>query len=43
VALLWGGWQKRLRRGKMQEDWTYAIGINYVLDLLDVDVVSTLP
>ena len=42
VALLWGGWQKRLRRGKMQEDWTYAIDINYVLDLLVVDVVSTL-
>ena len=43
VALLWGGWQKRLRRGRMQEDWTYAIDINYVLDLLDVDVVSDLP
>lgn len=42
VALLWGGWQKRLRRGKMQEDWTYAIDINYVLDLTDVDLVSTL-
>lgn len=32
-----------LRGGKMQEYWTYAIDINYVLDLLDVDVVSTLP
>ena len=42
VALLWGGWQKRLRRGKMQEDWTYAIDVNYVLELLDVEVVSTL-
>ena len=42
VALLWGGWQKRLRRGKMQEDWTYAIDINYVLDRMDVDVVTGL-
>ncbi len=24
VALLWGGWQKRLRPRKMQENWTYA-------------------
>ena len=42
VALLWGGWQQRLRHGKMQEDWTYAIDINYVLNLLDIDIVSTL-
>ena len=42
VALLWGGWQKRLRPGKMQEDWTYAIDINFVLKRLDVEIVSTL-
>ena len=42
VALLWGGWQQRLRHGKMQEGWTYAIDINYVLNLLDIDIVSTL-
>ena len=38
VALLWGGWQKRLRPQKMQEKWTYAIDINYVLRLLKVDI-----
>ena len=38
VALLWGRWQERLRSGKMQENWTYAIDINYVLDLLKVDI-----
>jgi hypothetical protein len=38
VALLWGGWQERLRSGKMQENWTYAIDINFVLDLLNVDL-----
>ena len=38
VALLWGGWQKRLRPRKMQENWTYAIDINFVLDLLNVDI-----
>ena len=42
VALLWGGWHKRLRTGREQENWTYAIDINYVLDLLDADVVSAL-
>ena len=40
IALLWGGWQERLRPGRMQEDWTYAIDINYVLDLLQVDILS---
>ena len=38
VALLWGGWQERLRPQRMQENWTYAIDINYVLDLLTVDI-----
>lgn len=38
VALLWGGWQERLRPRKMQENWTYAIDINFVLDLLKVDI-----
>ena len=38
VALLWGGWQERLRPQKMQENWTYAIDINFVLDLLGVDI-----
>ena len=43
VALLWGGWVQRLRRGKMQEDWTYAIDINYVLKRLNLELVTTLP
>ena len=43
VALLWGGWMQRLRSGKMQEDWTYAIDINYVLERLNLELVTTLP
>ena len=42
VALLWGGSYEKLRPGKDQEKWSYAIDINVVLDLLDVDVVSEL-
>ena len=42
VALLWGGWLQRLRPGKMQEDWTYAIDINYVLKTLDLELVTSL-
>lgn len=42
VALLWGGWQERLSRGRMQEDWTYAIDINKVLSLLDVSILKKL-
>lgn len=40
VALLWGGWWEKLRSGKDQENWTYAIDINIVLDLLNIDIVS---
>ena len=40
VALLWGGWYERLRSGKDQENWTYAIDINLVLDVLDIEIVS---
>ena len=28
----------RLRQGRQQENWTYAIDINYVCDLLEVDI-----
>lgn len=42
IALLWGGWYERLRSGKDQENWTYAIDINLVLDLLEIDIVSRL-
>ena len=42
VALHWGGSYEKLRPGKDQEKWSYAIDINVVLDLLDVDVVSEL-
>lgn len=42
VALLWGGWYEKLRTGKDQENWTYAIDINLVLDLLNIDIVSNL-
>ncbi len=40
VALLWGGWKEQLRTGRMQEDWTYAIDINKVLELLDVSILK---
>ncbi|MEO9604034.1 MAG: hypothetical protein ABJG18_12040, partial [Lentilitoribacter sp.] len=43
VALLWGGWVQRLRPGKMQEDWTYAIDINYVLERMNLELVTTSP
>lgn len=39
VALLWGGWREQLRHGRQQENWTYAIDINYVCDLLGVDML----
>jgi len=42
VALLWGGWQERIRKGRMQEDWTYAIDINKVLDLLNASILKNL-
>ena len=42
IALLWGGSYEKLRPGKDQEKWSYAIDINVVLHLLDVDIVSEL-
>ena len=39
VALLWGGWREQLRLGRGQENWTYAIDINAVLERLDVEIV----
>lgn len=42
VALLWGGWKEKLRPGRMQEKWTYAIDINKVLELLDVSILKTI-
>ena len=40
VALLWGGWKEKLRKGRMQEDWTYAIDINKILELLEVTILK---
>jgi hypothetical protein len=39
VALLWGGWQERLRHGKEQENWTYAIDLGKVLALMDLELL----
>lgn len=39
IALLWGGWQERLRKGYEQENWTYAIDIGKVLEYLDVNIL----
>lgn len=40
VALLWGGWQEKLRTGFAQENWTYATTITRVLDELSIDIFS---
>jgi hypothetical protein len=40
IALLWGGWFERLRKGHGQENWTYAIDINKVLHRLEVEIVT---
>ena len=39
VALLWGGWMERLSNFREQQDWTYAIDINVIMELLGVDLV----
>lgn len=38
IALLWGGWQERLRHGRAQEMWSYAIDLNKVLKRLKLDL-----
>lgn len=40
VALLWGGWQERLRSGYEQENWTYAIEVAKVLKYLQIRILS---
>jgi len=40
IALLWGGWYERLRRGHGQENWTYAIDVNKVLHRLELDIMK---
>ena len=40
LALLWGGWQERLRHGREQEKWTYAIDLDKVLDRLDLELLA---
>jgi len=39
VGLLWGGWRERLRRGREQENWTYAINLGKVLEYLQVTIL----
>ncbi len=39
VALLWGGWQERLRTGYEQENWTYAIDLSKVLKYLRLSIM----
>lgn len=41
VALLWGGRIERLSNLREQQKWTYAIDINVIIDLLDVDLVQS--
>ncbi len=40
VALLWGGWQERLRQGREQEMWSYAIDLGKVLDRLNLELLT---
>ncbi len=40
VALLWGGWQERLREGREQEIWSYAIDLGKVLDRLGLELLD---
>ena len=40
VALLWGGWQERLRHGREQENWTYAIDLGKILDRLSLELLE---
>ncbi len=40
VALLWGGRHEQLRVGRGQENWTYAIDINQMPELLGVTIVT---
>lgn len=40
LALLWGGWQERLRHGREQENWTYAIDLGKVLDRLNLELLG---
>lgn len=42
LALLWGGWQEKLRTGYAQENWTYGIALSRVLDALQIDLTSSL-
>lgn len=40
LALLWGGWQERLRSGREQENWTYAIDLGKVLQRLGLELLE---
>ncbi|NET03972.1 MAG: hypothetical protein F6K16_04415 [Symploca sp. SIO2B6] len=40
VALLWGGWQERLRKTYEQENWTYAIDLSKVLKYLRLSIIN---
>jgi hypothetical protein len=42
IALLWGGWQERLRTGHAQEKWTYGIALSRILDALEIDLTPSL-
>lgn len=40
LALLWGGWRERLRKGYEQENWTYAIDLGKVIKYLGVTIMK---
>lgn len=43
VALLWGGSWQRLRAGRELENWTTATEIGFILEALDLEILSSLP
>ncbi len=40
VGLLWGGWQEKLRTGHAQENWTYGVALDRVLDALNIQLLT---
>jgi hypothetical protein len=39
IGLLWGGWQEKLRTGHAQENWTYAVALDRVMEALQIELM----
>jgi hypothetical protein len=40
VGLLWGGWQEKLRTGFAQENWTYGVALDRILEALNIELIT---